>query len=662
MRILRISHSGVVDAWRERERVTRSLGHEVHSVTAQAWDEGGTVVRPTPGPDEDVEPVRTLGRHPALFVYDPRPLWRLLAQPWDVLDLHEEPCAIATAEVLFLRALRRSRAPFVLYSAQNLDKRYPLPFRWIERWSLRHASAVSVCNTRAGEIVRRKGLTGRAVLIGLGVDTAAFAARPPFGTPAPRTRVGYVGRLEPHKGVDILLEAISRTPGLTLVVAGAGPEEDRLRARAQQPDLAGRVELVGSVDQRDLPDFYRGLGVLAVPSLTTSSWLEQFGRVAVEAMACGVPVVASDSGALPDVVADAGRLVPPGDAPALADALEEVSRDLSLAAAMRERGIDRARTYDWAEIGRVYTTLYEQVARTPAPVTGRDLEIIIVAYHSPDDLRAALTPLRGLPITVVDNSCDADVRSVCAALEVRYLDPGRNGGFAAGVNHGLAHRLLPDADVLLLNPDAVIDAEGIVTLHAGLLAEPDLASVGPAQVDDEGRPSRVAWPFPTPWGSVAEALGLGRWRRDHYVIGSVLLLRAEALESVGVLDESFFLYAEETDWARRAADIGWRHRVVPEVTAVHIGGGTSSDSSRRDAHFHASQERYHRKHFGSTGWQLTRAATVLGSLVRGVVLRGPRGTAAREHVSRYVSGPVHVETTLLGRPVLSDEEGGRWTS
>lgn len=648
MRILRISHSGVVDAWRERERVARRMGHDVTSVTAAVWDEGGRDVPLEPRPDEDVIGVRTLGRHPALFVYDPLPLWRLLGQRWDVIDLHEEPFALATAEVLLLRALRRVATPFCLYSAQNIDKRYPPPFRWLERWALRHATAVSVCNAEAGEIVARKGLTGRAVLIGLGVDPEHFAPgpeRPPSSDGA--VTVGYVGRLAPHKGVDVLLEAVAAEPRLHLVVAGAGPQTSQLQARARQPDLAARVELIGSVDKVDLPDLYRSLDVLAVPSLTTAGWVEQFGRVAVEAMACGTPVVASDSGALPDVVRGAGLLVPPGDVTALAEALARAGTDERLSATMRREGIARAREFSWDRIGETYVELYESMGtRGPSTPTSPP-EVVVVAYHHAQLLRRSLAPLTHLPVTVVDNSSDPEVRAVCAELGVRYLDPGRNGGFAAGVNHVLADRLAPDADVLLLNPDAVIDADGVRRLHRALRAGPDLASVGPRQVDGEGRPGRVGWPFPTPWGAVVEAVGLGRLRRaEDFVIGSVLLLRHEALAQVGGLDESFFLYAEETDWALRASRLGWQHAVVPEVTALHLGGATSSDSTLRETYFHASQERYHRKHFGALGWQVTRAAVVVGSAARSVLLRGSRADAARERACRYVRGPLRLEAVV----------------
>nr|WP_257907420.1 glycosyltransferase family 2 protein [Janibacter limosus] len=159
-------------------------------------------------------------------------------------------------------------------------------------------------------------------------------------------------------------------------------------------------------------------------------------------------------------------------------------------------------------------------------------------------------------------------------------------------------------------------------------------------------------------GAALEAIGLGGLHGGPgYVIGSVLLLRAEALEQVGGPDESFFLYAEETDWARRAHDLGWRHALVPEVTARHLGAATSSDPGRRDAHFHASQERYHRKHFGSLGWQVTRAAVIVGSGARALLLRNERAQAARDRVLRYMRGPIRVESDLLGgAPTTASEQ------
>src|SRR5690606_16335353 len=100
VRVLRVFHSAVVDAWRARERELRRLGHDVHLITARRWNEGGSDVLFSPAKDEQVEGTRTFGRHPALFLYDPRPIWRAMGQQWDVIDIHEEPFALATAEIL----------------------------------------------------------------------------------------------------------------------------------------------------------------------------------------------------------------------------------------------------------------------------------------------------------------------------------------------------------------------------------------------------------------------------------------------------------------------------------------------------------------------------------------------------------------------------------
>ena len=162
------------------------------------------------------------------------------------------------------------------------------------------------------------------------------------------------------------------------------------------------------------------------------------------------------------------------------------------------------------------------------------------------------------------------------------------------------------------------------TLHAALRADPGLAAVAPCQHDpDHHEDARVAWPFPTPGGAWLEAAGLGRLRRrDGFLIGSVLLVSGAALDDVGGFDEQFFLYAEETDWQRRAVDRGWRVVVCDQAAATHVGAGTGGDPVTRETHFQASHERYIRKHHGTVGWWSYRTAGLAGAGVRTVVLPG----------------------------------------
>lgn len=670
MRVLRVSHSAVVTQWRERERELRRLGVDVQLCSARTWNEAGMPVPLVVRPDEAgwVTGVATVGGHPALFLWDPRPLWSALGEQWDLLDLHEEPFALGTAQILLLARLRAvcdrlsgrpdRRTPYVLYSAQNLDKRYPPPFGLLQRLVLRAAAGAYPCNDAAATLLRRRGLAGRAAVVPLGFAAEHFAPDPRRRAPGAGGPVvlGYAGRLSAHKGLDVLLGAAIAQPRIRLRIAGSGPLADALVARVADLGLGARVEIAGGLDQEALPGFYRGLDVLAVPSLTTPGWIEQFGRVVVEAMACGIPVVASDSGALPDLVAGVGHLVPPGDPAALAAAACAMVDEPGAWNAARERGLARASRCTWTAVAQAQFALYRSAvagapdtAATLTPTEPRPVEVVVVAYGAPELLDRALAPMAGLPVTVVDNSSDPQVHGVCRARGVRLIDPGANLGFAAAVNLALVDRLAPGADVLLLNPDARIEPADVAALSAALRVDPALASVAPAQADRAGRPARVGWPFPSPAGHWLDALGLGRLRRrDDYVIGSVLLLRAEALEQVGGFDDGFFLYAEETDWARRASRLGWRHTVVPEAWATHDGAGTSTDPDRREAQFAAGQERYVRKHFGRLGWASARLALVLGSAVRALAPGGERRALARRRLGYFVSGPTRVQTRRWG--------------
>ncbi len=283
----------------------------------------------------------------------------------DLVHVDEEPYNLAT--FLALRASLRRGARTLFFTWQNLARRYPPPFAWFERFAYRRAGGAIAGSRTAAEVLRAKGYAGRLWTIPqFGVDPDEF--HPPAERGADEThdlRVGYAGRLVAAKGVDVALAAVAGLGpdvGWRLDIVGDGPERPALEAAAAAAGVADRVRFQPWLASGAMPDFYRGLDVLVLPSRSTPSWIEQFGRVLIEAMACGVVCVGSDSGEIPHVIGDAGSVVPEGDVGALRAALARLaaSPDLrrDLAAAGRARVLAR---FTMARVASETAAVYREV-------------------------------------------------------------------------------------------------------------------------------------------------------------------------------------------------------------------------------------------------------------------------------------------------------------
>jgi len=296
-------------------------------------------------------------------------LGRLLRQERpDVLHVDEESFNLATFQAVRLGVRLGARCLF--FNWANLDRRLPPPFSWLERYNLSHAVYAVAGNQDAAGILRRKGYQGPLrVIPQFGVDAELF--RPgPHPTPRQGERgegltVGYVGRLVAQKGVLDLLEALAGLPAtVRLRVVGTGALEPRLRQRAVELDLGDRIEFAGRLPSSALPDLYRSLDVLVVPSRTTPNWKEQFGRVLVEAMSCGVAVVGSDSGEIPHVVGGAGLIFPEGDLPALQERLRRLLENPALREDLGRRGRERVLShYSQERVAQAYLEVYREMLR-----------------------------------------------------------------------------------------------------------------------------------------------------------------------------------------------------------------------------------------------------------------------------------------------------------
>jgi len=284
-----------------------------------------------------------------------------------LIHAEEEPDSLAALQIALARRLFAPRAPLLLHTWQNIDRPRRWPVRLVTWLTLRAADGVLCANREAAAILRRRAYPGLApVLPAIGVDTQTFVPCPdrPRG---PRFVVGYVGRLAAEKGIDTLIEAVRRLgPEVELTLIGAGPQQPVLEAQAA--DLAGRVQFHPPAPPAQIARLMCQFDTLALPSRTTPVWKEQFGRVLVEAMACQVPVVGSDSGAIPEVVGDAGLIFPEGDVATLAECLRRLMGSPALRLELAARGYARVQQrYTQEHIAAQTVALYRQMMRcTPA--------------------------------------------------------------------------------------------------------------------------------------------------------------------------------------------------------------------------------------------------------------------------------------------------------
>ncbi len=377
MRILILSKALVVGAYQKKAEELAALpGIELTVAVPPVWREPGVgdqvlERRFVRGYQLAVLPIWLNGRHHVHFY---PAIERLLA--WvrpDVFHIDEESFNFATYHAM--RAGRRYGARCCFYNWATVDRRYPPPFGWFEQYAFRHAAHAIAGVQEAAEIMRRHGYSGPiSVLPQFGVDPDLFA--PGVGSwgersnpqlPTPNSFViGYLGRLVPQKGLLDLVEALALLPAhMRVRLIGDGVQKQQLLARAAELGVSDRLELVGWTN--DVPAELRRLNVLALPSHTTRGWKEQFGRVLIEAMSCGVPVVGSSSGEIPNVIGDAGLIYPEGDLPALATTLQRLAEQPALYADLARRG--RARVlerYTQAALARQYYEIYREMAQKGA--------------------------------------------------------------------------------------------------------------------------------------------------------------------------------------------------------------------------------------------------------------------------------------------------------
>ena len=285
----------------------------------------------------------------------------------DIIDLWEEPWGLVSAHTCFLRDRIVPRAKIISETEQNIVKTLPPPFESFRSYTLKRADFCVARNNEAVEVLRAKGFAGETRVVPNAVDAELFR---PLDKAQCRAKwdlkgfvVGYAGRLVEEKGLMDLLEALPHCDEtVNLLLIGSGDLRGKLEARAQELGSSTRLRFTGAVSLEELPILFNAMDVFALPSRTTPRWKEQFGRVIIEANACQVPVIGSSSGAIPDVIGEAGIVFPEGDAKALAQAIETLRLDPAQRQKMGEAGRRQVEEhYTWRRVAEKMHAIYQHV-------------------------------------------------------------------------------------------------------------------------------------------------------------------------------------------------------------------------------------------------------------------------------------------------------------
>ena len=316
MKILAISHSCVTDVNQQLYVALSQIPNvEINLVIPVNWKSeytGKTIVPSClPGVDFSVHslPAGVPG-HNSLHFY-----WRRLYDVIrkfdpDIVFLDEEPWSLIALQTTVICS--RLKKKLVCYTKQNIYKSYPIPFKWIEQKVYHSAAAIIALSEEVKSVLRQKGFAGSCPLLAHACDIQLFyqgdakELREKLGLQG--LVIGFMGRFVPEKGLTTLIQALllitekRLDTKISALFVGSGPEESTLKQITSASDKNINFVFAGSVPHLEAGHHLRCMDIFVIPSRTTPSWKEQFGRVIIEAMACGIPVVGSDSGQIPVLI------------------------------------------------------------------------------------------------------------------------------------------------------------------------------------------------------------------------------------------------------------------------------------------------------------------------------------------------------------------------
>lgn len=342
MKVLFVSHSAVLEEHQQKLQIlAEKYGHEIWLCMPPHWYEGGKVTKAYTGNSKihyEIGKVFFWKKVVHLYLNAGEIVKRI--NP-DIIHIEEEPFDFPCFQ--FIRAAKARGKKVLFFTWENLKRGHNPIYTYFNNHSILNADAAIAGNTEAKDILIGKNFKKPVQIIPqYGVNIADFKVRKNKDDSG-SFNVAYVGRLIAEKGLAHLISACAGIPAVKLHIAGTGNMENVLNGLIKHFKLEERVKFYGHVEKKAVPDFLAGVDCLVLPSITTELWKEQFGRVIIEAFAAGVPVIGSDSGAIPEVIGNAGLIFKECNTQDLADKIKKLAEDKILYKDLQVKGIDRVK-------------------------------------------------------------------------------------------------------------------------------------------------------------------------------------------------------------------------------------------------------------------------------------------------------------------------------
>lgn len=387
MKILVASHSYIVDLNCEKLRELAQLNSniEVTIIVPKCWKPGGVQnkIIETKFREEGnfrVIPITNYSQnHQGLLTFGAEIISLLKEFKPDIIQVEQGIKSLAYAEFITLNNWLGLNAKNCFFTWWNIPYKMKFPYSWLEQFNLRYTDGFVAGNQDAADIIRDHGYKKPIIVLPkLGVDETLFSPSPQpelktkLGINSDDFVIGYVGRFVSEKGILTLIKAVSNLTEKRwkLLLLGRGELQSKIIEEMTQVGLKDRLILIESVPHDQVPAYINLMDTLVLPSETTyefktmsaAGWKEQFGHVIIEAMACKVPVIGSNSGEIPNVIGETGLIFPEQDAIALQDCLLKLIEKTDLAQDLAQKGYQRVmQKYTNKALAKELLNFYQEI-------------------------------------------------------------------------------------------------------------------------------------------------------------------------------------------------------------------------------------------------------------------------------------------------------------